>query len=152
MGIGATLAMDIWNLFLKRALGIPSLNYCLLGRWLSHMPAGTFSHTSIAAAESKPFECQVGWTAHYSIGIAFAMGFVLLAPGGWLANPSVLPAVFYGIATVVIPFFVMQPALGLGIAGAKTSKPAQARMKSLATHTIFGFGLYAAAIVIRYIL
>lgn len=152
MGIGATIAMDAWNLFLKRALGIPSLNYCLLGRWLSHMPAGRFRHSSIASSEPKPFECQVGWTAHYSIGITFAVIFVLLAPGEWLATPSVLPALFYGIATVVIPFFVMQPALGLGIAGSKTPKPAQARLKSLATHTVFGLGLYAAAAGIGYAL
>ena len=38
IGIGATLVMDLWNLFLKRAFSIPSLNYCLLGRWLRHMP------------------------------------------------------------------------------------------------------------------
>lgn len=36
VGIGATLAMDLWNLFLKRVFSIPSLNYCLLGRWLRH--------------------------------------------------------------------------------------------------------------------
>ena len=47
IGIGATLIMDLWNLFLKRALGVPSLNYCLLGRWVSHMPAGTFRHASM---------------------------------------------------------------------------------------------------------
>lgn len=28
IGIGATLVMDLWNLFLKRAFSIPSLNYC----------------------------------------------------------------------------------------------------------------------------
>ena len=31
VGLGATLVMDLWNLFLKRAFSIPSLNYCLLG-------------------------------------------------------------------------------------------------------------------------
>ena len=31
LGVGATLVMDLWNLFLKRAFGIPSLNYCMLG-------------------------------------------------------------------------------------------------------------------------
>ena len=41
IGVGATLVMDLWNLFLMRAFGIPSLNYCLLGRWVSHMPRGT---------------------------------------------------------------------------------------------------------------
>lgn len=32
IGIGATLVTDLWNLFLKHAFNIPSLNYCLLGR------------------------------------------------------------------------------------------------------------------------
>ena len=49
IGIGATLLMDLWNLFLKRAFGIPSLNYCLLGRWLRHMPSGIFRHAEIAS-------------------------------------------------------------------------------------------------------
>ncbi len=40
IGMGATLVMDLWNLFLKRMFGIPSLNYCLLGRWLRYMPEG----------------------------------------------------------------------------------------------------------------
>jgi hypothetical protein len=60
LGIGATLGMDLWNLFLKRAFGIPSLDYCLLGRWLRHMPGGVFRHASIAAAPQKPLECAVG--------------------------------------------------------------------------------------------
>ena len=60
------------------------------------------------------------------------------------ANPLPL-AVAYGVATVVFPFFVLQPALGLGVASAATRNPAQARLKSLATHTVYGVGLYAWA-------
>ena len=66
VGVGATLVMDLWNLFLKRAFSIPSLNYCLLGRWLRHMPEGTFRHANINAATQKPLECAVGWIAHYT--------------------------------------------------------------------------------------
>ena len=36
MGIGATFFMDVWNLFLNRVFGIPSLDYCLIGRWVRH--------------------------------------------------------------------------------------------------------------------
>lgn len=61
IGLGASLIMDLWNLFLKCTFGIPSLNYCLLGRWLCHMPEGAFRHPSIAAATQKPFECTFGW-------------------------------------------------------------------------------------------
>ncbi|HWV95312.1 MAG TPA: DUF2938 family protein, partial [Vicinamibacterales bacterium] len=84
IGIGATLVMDLWNLFLKRAFNIQSLNYCLLGRWLRHMPSGTFRHASIGAARQQPFECTVGWIAHYSIGITLALVFVVLVSAEWL--------------------------------------------------------------------
>jgi hypothetical protein len=152
IGIGATLLMDLWNLFLKRAFSIPSLNYCLLGRWLRHMPAGKFRHTSIAAAPQKSFECKVGWVAHYTIGIVFALVFVVLTSGDWLARPTLLPAVFYGLGTVVFPFFIMQPSLGLGIAASRTPNPTQARLKSLVTHTVFGVGLYVCAVGVSHVL
>jgi hypothetical protein len=149
IGLGATLLMDIWNLFLKRGFGIPSLNYCLLGRWIRHMTSGRFAHASIARAPAKRWECAVGYLAHYSIGAAFALMFVSIAPLGWLERPSLLPAVLFGIGTVIFPFFVMQPSLGLGIASSKTPKPLQARLKSLATHTVFGVGLYLGAAALR---
>jgi hypothetical protein len=152
IGLGATLGMDLWNLFLKRAVGIPSLNYCLLGRWICHMPGGTFRHASIAAASQKPFECVVGWIAHYTTGVLFALGFVVLMPGDWLARPTLLPALLYGIGTVVFPFFLMQPALGLGIASSRTPRPTQARLKSLVTHTVFGVGLHVSALGVSYVL
>jgi Protein of unknown function (DUF2938) len=152
IGVGATLVMDLWNLFLKRAFGVPSLNYCLLGRWVRYIPGGTLRHASIASAAPKPHECTVGWMTHYSIGVGLAAGFVLLASGDWLAKPTLLPALLYGISTIVFPFFILQPSLGLGIASAKTPNPAQSRLKSLATHTVFGLGLYACALGVSYLL
>jgi hypothetical protein len=152
IGIGASLIMDLWNLFLKRTFGIPSLNYCLLGRWLRHMPAGTLRHANITAAPRKPLECTVGWIAHYTIGVVFALVFVVLVAGDWLARPTLLPALLYGIGTVVFPFFILQPSFGLGIAASRTPNPAQARLKSLVTHTVFGAGLYVCALGVSYAL
>lgn len=152
IGIGASLLMDVWNLFLKRTFGIPSLNYCFLGRWLCHMSGGTFRHASIAAAPRKPLECTAGWIAHYTIGVVFALGFVAFASGDWLARPTLLPALLYGIGTVVFPYFILQPSLGLGIAASRTPHPTQARLKSLATHSVFGVGLYLCALGASYVL
>ena len=147
IGMGATLVMDAWNFLLKRVVAIPSLDYCLLGRWVRHMPT-TFRHASIAAAARQPGECAAGWLAHYSIGASLALVLVLWGPGDWLARPTLLPALLYGLATVVLPLFIMQPALGLGIASAKAAKPVQARLKSVATHAVFGLGLYLSALVL----
>jgi DUF2938 family protein len=151
IGIGATLVMDLWNLFLKRAFHIPSLDYCLLGRWALHLTDGRFRHASIAAAPRKPFECPVGWMAHYTIGVLLAVGLVLLTSGHWLAQPTLMPALLYGIATVVFSFFILQPSLGLGVAGSRTANPAQARLKSLMTHVVFGVGLYLCALGLSHV-
>ena len=152
IGAGATLLMDLWNLVLKRGFDIPSLSYCVLGRWLRHMPEGTLRHANINAAPPKPFECTVGWIAHYSIGVVFALAFIVLTSDEWLARPTLLPALLYGIVTVAFPFFIMQPSFGLGIAASRAPRPQRARLKSLATHTVFGFGLYVCALGVRYLL
>jgi hypothetical protein len=145
IGVGATILIDAWAVFLRRTFGLRSLDYCLLGRWLLHMPGGKIMHESIATATRKPNECTLGWITHYTIGIGFAILFVLLVSDAWLAHPTLLPALGFGVVTVVVPFFTMQPALGLGIAASRTPNPTSARLKSLMTHTMFGLGLYVSA-------
>jgi uncharacterized membrane protein YagU involved in acid resistance len=152
IGIGATLVMDLWNLFLKRTFSIPSLNYCLLGRWLRHMSGGTLRHANITVAPQKPFECAVGRIAHYTIGVVLALVFVVLVSGDWLARPTVLPALLFGIGTVVFPFFILQPSFGLGVAASRTPNPTQARLKSFVTHIVFGVGLYVCALGVSYVM
>jgi len=146
IGIGASVSMDLWNFFLRLTFNLPSLDYCLLGRWLRHMPGGIFTHRKISDAPQKPFECAVGWIAHYAIGIVLTLAFLVLVSGNWLESPTLLPALLYGISTVVFPLFIMQPSLGLGFASARTSNPTQARLKSLMTHTVFGVSLYMCAL------
>jgi hypothetical protein len=148
IGLGATLLIDLWAFVLRRAFSIPSLDMCLLGRWVLHMPSGTIVHRSIAAAARKPHECAVGWTAHYMIGTAFALLFVLIVSERWLARPTLLPALAFGIATTIVPFLTVQPSFGLGIAASKTPNPGKARLKSLMTHSVFGLGLYLWACVL----
>ena len=152
VGIGAIVIMDVWKLLLQYSLNISSLNFCLVGRWLSHMPRGTFIHASISTAEKRPAECAIGWTAHYLIGVAFSVMLVLLTSGRWLDHPTFIPALLVGIGTVPIPYFIMQPALGFGIAAANTPRPTQARLKSLMTHTVFGVGLYLSALPVSHLM
>ena len=151
VGLGATLVMDLWSIFLNRAFHIPAPNYCWVGRWLCSMPEGSFRDSSIAAAPQKPLECPIGWIAHYVIGVLFALALVLLAAPRWLQEPTLLPAMSLGLATVAIPFFVMQPAFGLGIAASKTPNPTQARLRSLMNHAVFGLGLYLSALAMSFV-
>lgn len=149
IGAGATLFMDLWALLLKTAFSVALPNYCLIGRWIRHMPAGRFRHPNIATASGMPAECLTGWVFHYLVGIAYALLLVQFTGARWLEHPTLLPALATGIGTVVVPFFLMQPAFGLGMAAAKTPNPAQARLKSLMSHTVFGVGLYLAGVILR---
>jgi hypothetical protein len=145
IGIGATLAIDLWALFVRTVFGVESLDFRLLGRWVLHMPAGRIMHDNIATSAAKAHECGIGWMAHYSIGVAFAVLFVALMPDAWLDRPTLLPALGFGIVTVAAPFFALQPAFGLGVASSRTKNPMAARLRSLSTHAVFGAGLYVSA-------
>lgn len=152
VGLGATLFMDVCMLLLNRAFRIPLANYCLVGRWLCHMSDGTFMHENIAAAREKRGECTVGWIAHYMTGIVYALMLVAMVSDSWLAQPTLLPALIFGTGSVLVPYLIMQPSFGLGIAASRTPQPTQARLRSLMAHTTFGVGLYVSAVGVSYVL
>jgi hypothetical protein len=145
IGVGATVVMDLWALFLRRCFGVASLDLALLGRWIGHFARGRFRHESIARAAPVRHEQVIGWTAHYTIGIAFAVLLLAIWGSDWLNRPTLIPALVVSSATLVAPFFVMQPAMGAGIAASRTLRPNVARLRSIVTHTVYGVGLYASA-------
>ena len=145
IGAGATMAMDLWAALLRQ-LGVPSLNLAFLGRWIGHLPDGQLLHDNIAKAPPVRGELILGWCAHYSIGIAFATLLISAFGFSWARSPSLLPALLIGIVTVAAPLLILQPALGAGIASTNTARPLFNSMKSVVTHTVFGFGLYLAAL------
>ncbi|WP_184635377.1 DUF2938 domain-containing protein [Variovorax guangxiensis] len=142
IGTGATALIDLWGVARKRLLGVPSLDYALVGRWLAWLPRGRFFHMPIATTPPVRGERLLGWVAHYAIGIAFAAVLLAVWGHGWLLAPTPGPAMLIGIGSVAAPFFVMQPAMGAGIAASRTPRPAIARLHSLVTHAVFGLGLY----------
>ncbi|WP_253636880.1 DUF2938 domain-containing protein [Achromobacter insolitus] len=148
IGVGATAVMDLWGL-VQKGLGIPTLSYGLVGRWAGHLRRGKFAHANIGRAEPIAGEVPLGWAIHYTVGIVFAALLACVQGEAWLRNPTWLPALAVGVATVVIPFFVMQPAMGLGLAAARAPSPRKARARSLATHAVFGCGLYLSAVLLQ---
>ena len=94
------------------------------------------AHGSIAKAPPVAGELWLGWTAHYSIGIAFCALLVAIFGLGWARSPTLGPALLIGVVTVVAPLLILQPALGAGIASTKTAAPLAIASKSLATHGV----------------
>jgi len=147
-GAGATAVTDVWAILRRRLFGTPVPNFSMVGRWVGHLAHGRVRHDSIAAAPPIRAERALGWITHYAIGMGFAMLLPAFWGWDWIREPSLAPALIVGILTVLAPLFVMQPAMGAGIAASRTPRPAAARAQSLVTHTVFGVGLYAAAMVI----
>lgn len=146
IGTGATIVMDLWGVVQKRASGVGRLDYRLLGRWIGHLPRGRLVHDNIANAARVRGEALMGWGAHYAIGITFALLLLAIWTPAWAQHPTVGPALLVGVGTIVAPFFILQPAFGLGIASSRVPHPNRARLRSLVTHTVYGMGLYLSAL------
>jgi len=151
IGCGATLVMDAWLLLLKQ-FGIQTLNFAFIGRWFGHLLRGRLMHASIGKSAPIPYELLLGWLVHYVVGITFAGLLIGLVGMPWVRNPTWVPAVLVGVGTVIAPFLIMQPAMGSGIAGAKTPAPMKARLRSVTNHAVFGLGLYLSAWLIAWVL
>jgi len=148
VGIGGAALMDAWALLARRAFNIQGLDYALLGRWIGHLPRGRFFHDRIAAAAPVRGERALGWAAHYAIGIGFAVPLMLVWGVGWARSPTILPPMLVGLGTILAPWLVMQPAMGAGIAASRTPNPTAARLRNLATHAVYGIGLYLSAVAL----
>lgn len=152
IGTGATIILDIYSLLMRLVFKIPSLDMGIVGRWIGHFKHGVFVHQNIIEAEKIKEERIIGWIAHYLIGISFAFLLLIIWGIEWVYNPTFLPALIIGVLTTIAPWFVMQPAFGFGIAASKTQNPSIARLRSLKAHTIYGVGLYLAAILLSIVI
>ena len=145
LGVAATALLDVWAIFLQRVFGIAPPNWAMVGRWVGHLPRGRWMHAGIAQSSAVPGEGLLGWVTHYLIGVFFAALLLLMVGLEWARQPTLLPALAFGVLSVVAPFFVLQPAMGAGIAASRTPRPNTARLRSTLAHGVFGVGLYLAA-------
>lgn len=83
IGIGATAFMDAWLALLKR-MGVRTLDFALVGRWVGHLARGRIAHAAIAKAAPVRGERALGWLTHYAVGIAFAGVLVALQGIAWM--------------------------------------------------------------------
>ena len=149
IGTGATAIMDGWTALRQRLLGIAPLDYGLVGRWIGHLLRGRFRHDQIAVSPPVTGERLIGWGTHYLVGIVLAAMLLAICGLDWIRHPTLVPALVVGFVSVTLPFLLMQPGMGFGIAASRMSRPMAARLHSLVTHGIFGFGLYVSGWLAR---
>jgi hypothetical protein len=142
MGITATVAIDLWATFANRILGWPRTNWGMVGRWIGHMRDGRFTHISIGSTSPIVHESILGWVFHYVVGCVYAALYLTYANIMQMGQPTLVSAVLFGLVTILSPWLLMQPALGMGICASKAPRSNLVRLQNLIIHTIFGLALY----------
>ena len=79
---------------------------------------------------------------HYLIGILYGFAYVGLMAYGLDRPPSLPNGAVFGAASVVIPWFILQPGLGIGVMGRLAPNPWVPRLNALAGHVIYGVALF----------
>jgi hypothetical protein len=144
IGAGATAVIDCFT-FMVSLFGNTPRGILFVGRWLAYIPKGKFLHHTIIETPSIANELLIGRVAHYCIGITFAFLLIIMYGKKWLLKPTLNPALVVAIITLVTPIFILQPALGFGIAFSNMPQQVHLIVKTILIHTIYGFGLYLSA-------
>ncbi|MPZ59462.1 MAG: DUF2938 family protein [Rhizobiales bacterium] len=146
IGVVATLTADVWARLLQAVARLPPANWGLVGRWVAWMPRGKFVHRPITETPAVRGEAAIGWIFHYAVGIIYAALYLVIMRRGFESEPSFISAVAFALILLVAPWFVMQPALGLGFMASHTPKPAAVRAVNISVHAWFGIGLNFGAV------
>ena len=149
IGVGATALLDAWALVLNRLFGFGLPNWAMVGRWFAHLPRGIVVHEDIGRSDGVSHELTIGWVAHYAVGILFAA--ITLAIGGeaWMKAPTWPLPLAVGLITVGCGWFILQPGMGAGIAASRKPDHMRIRILNILGHTVFGFGMFGMAMLIR---
>jgi hypothetical protein len=148
IGVGGTMVLDLWAFFMARVVGMSATNWAMVGRWFGNMLRGQFVHEAMAKAKPVKGELAIGWIAHYAIGIGYGLLLPALWGLDWIDRPTLLPPIILVWVLLVVPFFMMMPGMGMGIAGSRSPKPTITRLRSVMGHSVFGLGLYATALAL----
>jgi hypothetical protein len=111
----------------------------VIGRWAGGLLRGRWRHADASGEDPGTLDVPLGLVTHYLTGIALTEAFVLVP---WRRPaPMFAAAVAYGIATSVLPLFVLFPSLGYGPAGLRSGEAARLARIMLVGHTAFGAGI-----------
>jgi len=141
-GLFATAALDLWQRLLHATAGIPPSNWAFVGRWFAYLPRGQFIHRPIGETAAVNGELALGWTMHYLVGLVYGFAYLGLMVYGLELAPSLLNGFVFGAISVLIPWFIMQPGLGVGVMARLAPNPAVPMLNALVSHTFYGVALF----------
>lgn len=145
-GVAGAVLMDVTETHAAR-IGITSgVNIALVGRWFLSLLRGQISHANII--DSKPFaqEVKAGWAFHFLVGgggVALAYPLFFQATGLPLPGNHLLGGLVFGLATSLLPWFILLPSFGWGVFGRRGPQGSNALLASTLSHIPYGLGVGA---------
>ncbi|WP_111896257.1 DUF2938 family protein [Acinetobacter sp. MB5] len=147
VGVGSTIALDLWANIARKIGWMPGTHWPSVGRWI----IGAFSGKLIFDSENtSPFtttEAILGWGFHYIVGIAYAAMFPLFLGVNFIDAPTIFPFFLIGVViSSLAGLGILMPAMGGGFFARKTPSPVSIYIYVIVAHIIFAIAQYLLAL------
>lgn len=143
-GIAGALLMDITETYAAK-VGISSgVTVALVGRWFLGLLRGRLRHDNILDASPERHEVLAGWLFHFLVGggvVALFYPLFFMATGVSLPSSHLIGGIIFGLATSLLPWFVLLPSFGWGVLGLRGPKGTNALLASTISHIPYGLGV-----------
>ena len=100
-------------------------------------------HGEIVKASPLKNELSAGWITHYLTGGIVALTYPLfhLAFNDPMPAGHLFPALLWGLATTLLPWFILYPSFGWGFFGVRAPSGTRPLISTTISHLLYGIGL-----------
>lgn len=153
-GIISTITMDLGSVILTQVRMTDYVQFRMIGRYANGFLRGRLLYDNPMSVEATRFEFAKGIVGHYLIGVFLASLFIFIIAQIKLNAHLLIQAIGYGVISLAIPWVLLSPALGLGLAAKKVPEPNRSKMlrANVVNHVLYGIGLYVGVSLYQYFL
>ncbi len=145
-GVVGAVLMDITETYAAKAGITSGVSVALVGRWFLCLLRGQFRHGNILYSRRFPREVAAGWAFHFVVGggcVALLYPLFFRAAGLPLPANHLWGGLVFGLATSLLPWFILLPSFGWGLFGRRGPRRANALIASTLSHVPYGLGMGA---------
>ncbi|WP_034999747.1 DUF2938 family protein [Beijerinckia mobilis] len=147
VGIGSTIALDLWSIIVAWIGWMPGTHWPSVGRWLLGLLSGRLVFDQNNTSPNTMTESVIGWGFHYIIGLAYAAMYPLFWGLDFLSAPTILPFLLIGVVVSTLAgLIILMPGMGAGLFARKTPTPMLTILYVLVAHVIFTIAQYLLAL------
>jgi len=143
-GLVGAFFMDLAEFKLARAGYSSGVSAAYIGRWVRGLIKAKWVHSDISKTAVVPGEVQIGMVFHFIVGggaVALLYPWFINLVGFDALAEHLVAGIVYGLATSVLPWFVLMPALGWGFFGSKIPFESEPVIAPLLSHAAYGLGI-----------